>query len=333
MRMFRRYFTVFATLAALCFGAAAQAPEVRVTMKPDSILIGDHVSLRIEVRKDMMQVVDFPVFDREQQGVKVIKDLPPDTVETDGRRQTIIKEYVLTSFHAGNYNMRGLKVLYLDKNITDTIALGDLDLQVVTFDVDTVNTTIYDIKPPLGAPVMVDEFKGYVLGAIFAGAVLAALTWVIANALSRRRKKGEEDGKPKSKIPPHVRAIAGLERLHNQKLWQNGRHKQYYTLLTDIVREYLEGRYGIGAMEMTSDEIIGAVSPLPLADKDFDALKEMLRTADLVKFAKFVPAADYNEKAYYDAYSFVEDTKEVAEEIKQAEVTQIQTKEVSGDEM
>lgn len=333
MRKFFLCLAVLAFFAAPVFRASAEPPLVSVSMKPDSILIGDHVSLRIEVRKDMMQVVDFPVFDKEQKGgVRIIKDLPLDTLEAEGRMQRLVKEYILTSFNAGSYNLEGLKLLYIDKNIMDTLILDDMRLLVATFDVDTANTTIFDIKVPMDAPLMVDEFKGYVIAGILIAAVLAALVWVVASVIARGKRKDSEGGKPKPKISPHVRAIKELERLHNQKLWQNNKHKLYYTHLTDIVRAYLEGRYGVGAMEMTSDEIIAAVSGLGLTDRDFDALSDMLRTSDLVKFAKFVPDAEYNEKVYYNAYYFIEDTKEIVEEVKESEVTEIQPENVSGDE-
>jgi len=90
--------------------------------------------------------------------------------------------------------------------------------------------------------------------------------------------------------------------------------KSYYTQLTDIVRAYLNGRYGVNAMEMTSDEIMGAAAALQMSDKNRRDLRAILLTADLVKFARHVPAGEENENLYYAAYYFVEDTKEVPAE-------------------
>lgn len=333
MRKLFTYLAILASFGAPALRSIAAPPDVTVTMRPDSILIGDHVTLRIEVEKDMMQVVEFPEFDSEQKAdIRIIRELPIDTLETGGRRQRLAKEYILTSFKAGEYSLSKFPLLYLDKNIADTLMIGeDLLLRVHTFDIDTASTTIYDIKAPEDAPVMIDEFRGYLMGGIIAACVLAALVWVVAGLIARRRKEGPDD-KPKLRIPAHTRAIGDLERLHNQKLWQNGKHKLYYTHLTDILREYLDGRYGIGAMEMTTDEIIFSVSGISLNDKNFDALNDILRTADLVKFAKYVPDADYNEKAYYDAYYFIEDTKEVVEEVKDAEDVDIGPEKTPGDE-
>ena len=138
--------------------------------------------------------------------------------------------------------------------------------------------------------------------------ILAAIIWLIVRAVSRRQPAEKQVYKPREL--PHVRAIRELEGLNNKKLWQNDKHKLYYTHLTDIVRTYLEGRYGIGAMEMTSDEIMSAIKDTGLNVKNIDDLGELLYSADLVKFAKHVPDAETNEKVWYDAFYFVEDTKE-----------------------
>ena len=120
--------------------------------------------------------------------------------------------------------------------------------------------------------------------------------------------------KPAPPLPPHVAAIQALEALHNQKLWQNNRHKQYYSGLTDILRTYIAARWGFGAMEMTSDEIIETMRPEELPDKARMDLTAILRDADLVKFAKATPEAEQNEADYLKAYYFVEETKPVEEE-------------------
>ena len=120
--------------------------------------------------------------------------------------------------------------------------------------------------------------------------------------------------RPAPPLPPHVAAIQALEALHNQKLWQNNRHKQYYSGITDILRTYIAARWEIGAMEMTSDEIIAAMQPVELPDKARMDLTAILRVADLVKFAKAAPEAEENEACYLKAYYFVEETKLVEED-------------------
>ena len=102
--------------------------------------------------------------------------------------------------------------------------------------------------------------------------------------------------------------------LSHRKLWQNGKFKQYYTHLTAILRVYISGRWQIGALEMTTDEIIEALRDVELSYESRRDLVAILRTADMVKFAKAQPDAEQNEMNYTRAYYFVENTKELAEE-------------------
>ena len=110
-------------------------------------------------------------------------------------------------------------------------------------------------------------------------------------------------------------AIEALERLHNEKLWQNNKHKEYYSGLSDILRTYLAGQFELGAMEMTTDEIVVAMKSLSLTKKQSTSLGELLAESDLVKFAKYIPAEEYHEEAYNTVYYFVEESKEIAEEV------------------
>lgn len=297
--------------------ALAVAPQVRTVLKPDSVLIGDRFSLEVVIEKDMMQVISFPEFAEGLlvPGIEIISESEPDTLTKEGRRETIRKAYELVSFDAGVYELGRYPVLYGDKNITDTLySQSGLRVVVNTLPVDTEKSTIYDIKAPEEAPMKVSEISGYVISAFVLGCVIAALVIFLLRWLKRRRTDGREVGVPKPSIPPHVRAIQELEELNNQKLWQSGKAKQYYTRLTDIMRRYLCDRYGLNAMEMTSDEIKSAVKPFALSEKNRRDLWMMLQTADLVKFAKHVPDGEENEKLYYGAYYFVEDTKESVQE-------------------
>lgn len=148
------------------------------------------------------------------------------------------------------------------------------------------------------------------------GVLLLALValYALKRILARYGKGLGDLFKPAPPQPPHVVAIKALEALHNQKLWQNNRHKQYYSGLTDILRTYIAARWGVGAMEMTSDEIIEAMRSEELPDKARMDLTAILRDADLVKFAKATPDGEQNEADYLKAFYFVEETKLVVEE-------------------
>ena len=204
-------------------------------------------------------------------------------------------------------------MLYAGKNVVDTLWSDDsLRLHVATFQIDSTSHAIFDLKAQRDLPFRFAEVSGYVKwGALVVLAVLAAL-WLLQRYLARRGSSVRALFRPAPPQPPHVVAIEALETLHNQKLWQNNRHKQYYSALSDILRTYLAGRYGIGALEMTSDEIIEAMRHVDqLPRKCALDLTTLLRDANLVKFAKAMPDAEQNEADYLKAYYFVEETKPV----------------------
>lgn len=193
-----------------------------------------------------------------------------------------------------------------------------------TFQIDSTSHTIYDIKAQRTLPFRYGEISGYVLWSLLGLIVLGGAIYAGRRLMARYARKVRDIFRPAPPLPPHIAAIQALETLHNQKLWQSGRHKQYYSGLTDILRTYLAGRYGFGAMEMTSDEILAAVRRYDLPQKCVMDLQAILRDADLVKFAKARPEGTTNEDNYLNAYYFVEETKpvEIAEEGAEQDDTQ-----------
>lgn len=293
--------------------AQSTPPEVRARLEPDSVQLGDEVMLTIDVHKDQVQVIGFPVFDQQENGqLEVVEEYPVDTVEREGRQQHLRKRYRLAAFGEGTVVLGRTPVLYLDKNINDTLYSADsLSLYIEPIEIDTTTMTINDVKPPREMPLRFGEISGYMLRGLLLLVVLAGIVALAVWLIGKYRGSLPNPFRSKPAEPPYVVAIKALEKLHQQKLWQNNRHKEYYSGITDILRRYISDRYGVGAMEMTSDEIIEAVSQVEMPDKSRSDLTRLLRTADLVKFAKAVPDNEYNEQAYFDAYYFVEETKEV----------------------
>ena len=247
--------------------------------------------------------------------IELVENCPVDTLERDGRRLKLRKRYRLAAFDEGKYNLGAAQVLYADKNILDTLRSTDsVYLEVATFQIDSTSQSIYDLKAQKNLPFRFREVSGYVKWGVFFLLMLLAAGYALKRYLASRGKGFGDLFKPAPPLPPHVAAIQALEALHNQKLWQNNRHKQYYSGLTDILRTYIAARWGFGAMEMTSDEIIETMRPEELPDKARMDLTAILRDADLVKFAKATPEAEQNEADYLKAYYFVEETKPVEEE-------------------
>lgn len=313
MKFLRHTLLAAALLAVVAAYGQSEPPEVRAKIEPDSVLLGDEVILTIDVRKDQVQVVGFPVFDTSDNGqLEIVEEYPVDTVERDGRRQHLRKRYRLAAFGEGNIALGRTPLVYLDKNINDTIySIDSLNLYIEPIEIDTATMTINDIKRPKDMPLRFGEVSGYLMWGAIDLAVLAALICIVIWLINKYNVSVPNPFKAKPVLPPHVVAIKALEALRHQKLWQSNRHKDYYSGITDILRRYIADRYGIGAMEMTTDEIVTAIDPIEMPEKSRNDLIEILRTADLVKFAKAVPDEQYNERAYIDAYYFVEETKAV----------------------
>lgn len=300
--------------------AQSEPPTIRSWVEPDTIRVGELFTYTIEVERDLTQVAEFPAFRSQaregEADVELIEMLPTDTLRHEGRRLHLRKRYRMQAFDEGRINMGPGMVLYADKNILDTLYGRDsIYLTVLLYEIDSAAWArgLYDLKPQQKMPFKVGEVSGYVGWTLLALALLALLLYALKRILAHYGRNLGDLFKPAPPLPPHVVAIRALEALHHRKLWQNGNYKLYYSELTDILRNYLAGRYGVGAMEMTSEEIIlalRAISEEELPQKQAMALTAILRDADLVKFAKFEPAAEQNESDYTKAYYFVEETKE-----------------------
>lgn len=321
----KRVKTALATalLTGLTTVLYAAPPTITARVEPDSIGIGDRFDVVIDVDRDLVQVVEFPTFNPPpQSGLEVVESHPVDTLRRDGRHLSLRKRYTLAAFEEGKWNLGRPAVLYADKNIVDTLwARDSLYLEVATFQIDSTSQSIYDVKPQWNLPFRFGEVSGYAQWGALALVLLLAAAYALKRYLESRGKRLGDLFRPSPPQPPHVVAIKALEALHHQKLWQNNKHKQYYSALTDILRTYVAARWGFGAMEMTSDEIIETMRAEELPDKARMDLTAILRDADLVKFAKATPEAEQNEADYLKAYYFVEETKvaEAEEETEEQE--------------
>ena len=302
-------------------GAAlpSNAPRVSGRFEPDSIGIGDRYLYSIEVEKDLVQTVIFPNFSAMAgQQHELIEDLPVDTLERDGRRLKIRKSYLLAAFQEGWHHIRP-QVMYADKNIIDTLYAPDtLELLVTTFQIDSTSHGLFDIKPQKTLPFKLGEITGYIAWSVVGLLLLVALLYAAKRILAHYGKSFDTIFKPAPPLPPHEEAFAALERLRVLHLCQDGKHKLYYSTLTDILRTYIVRRFDVGAMEMTSDEIIEAMRGVELQQKQSMDLTMILREADLVKFAKAMPESEESEAVMRAAWEFVDATKPV-EEIAQEE--------------
>ena len=268
---------IFLLGAALSLWLTGQSQTVG-SLDTNNVTIGDQVTLSIS-GTDNYRTAD----ELAQNGVVVVKQWE-DTVNN-------IQYTTLTSFDEGEH------VIKLGENDSLVLAVNDVE------GVDTVNVEIKDIADIIKVRYTFWEIFRWVLLGLAVAAVAGGIIYVV------RRVKAHKpiiELRPEPVVPPDERALKDLETLRREELWQNGKVKEYYTELTDIVRRYLEEAWQINSTDMTSDETLEAYHTSRAADEGNEAkLRQMLRTADMVKFAKGEPLPNEHTQAMNHAVEFV----------------------------
>lgn len=300
---------IFILLFSMVQIALAQQFTVSSQLDSASIQIGEQARLRLSVAQPTNLQVTVPILsDTITKGIEIVDIVKADTISLSDNRIQVNYDYLITSFDSGFYFIPA----YTYAAAGDTLQTAPLGLSVTTVTVNPETDDIKTIKPIMSAPFYWSElftWVGYVLLAFLVVGiiVLVLLKYVL------KKKVPFIDQTPQPVIPPHIVALEKLEEIKVQKIWQCGDIKVFYTQVTDVLRVYLEGRFGINAMELTSDEIMALVKKEPGLNEVRAALKDLLTLADLVKFAKMVPIENQNERSLLIAFDVVDKTKPVEE--------------------
>lgn len=299
----------FVFTAIICLGSIliAKAQSVTVDASIDSlqILIGEQTKIKLEVSFDANQKAKFPLFnDTIVRGVEVIEVAKPDTQYLNDRQRLLVtQEYIITSFDSALYYLPPFEVQVNDQ----TYRSKALALKVYSVPVDTLNPDqFYGQKAIMNPPFAWEDWATIIWLSILAVPLLLLAIFLIIRF---------NDNKPiikkikiEPKLPPHQQAMKEIERIKEEKAWQKGHPKEYYTELTDTIRTYIKDRFGFNALEMTSSEIIDRL--LDIKDKDsIRDLKVLFQTSDLVKFAKHDPLINENDLNLVNAIEFINQTK------------------------
>ncbi|NOX86343.1 MAG: hypothetical protein GXO86_10335 [Chlorobi bacterium] len=273
-----------------------------------SIMIGDQIGMQLGISVPGNFVVEWPQYvDTVTAHIEVIKKHDIDTTRKNGNL-ILSQLYTITSFDSGYFEIPPAEFRFHpvgDTSVKYTANTNTLFLNVTTPMVDTTKA-FKPIVGPVSEPYTFAEiFPWVLLGLVIIGGIFF-LIWYY------RRKKKDKPlfvRRPKPALPPDVEAIQNLEELRLAKVWQQGKLKEYYTQLTDIMRHYFERRYGFDAPEMTSDEILDRLMEEKVNDQAFGKMKDVLQLADLVKFAKAQPAPLENDLSLNHCIDFVKETK------------------------
>ena len=283
---------------------SAQQTIVKASIDSTHLLIGEQTNLHLEVVQKKGKHVQLPVFsDTLMTGIEIISISKLDTTDLGDNIQ-IKQDYLITSFDSAIFVLPPFEVI----DGVDTIQSNQLGLKISTYPVDVETKEFFDIKDVITPPFALSDYAA-IIWIIIGIALLILLAWYLYEVKKGRRslnifKKTEE-----VKLPPHIVAINELDYIKLQKLWQQGLNKQYHSSITDILRKYIEERFGTPAMEMTSGEILDKINKLSEVHSVYDNLKQILQLGDFVKFAKYQPLPDENELSIMNAYLFVNQTK------------------------
>lgn len=308
---------------ALIFTTIVANAQIAVNAKLDSnnITIGDQVKLTISVENFDNAILYFPTStDFAQSKVELIAQYYDTTFDNSGKIISLNQVSTLTSFEEGVDTISNLMVrcLNTDNSLSELI-LDPIFLVVNDVEVDTT-LAIKDIAGIVKVPYTFRDFLPWIIGVL----LIAGIVFVVFYLY--KRLKAKEPILPIAKpivVAPEEKALSDLEKLRVSGLWKSGQIKEYHTILTDILRVYLEQKLGIPAIEMTTDQILDIYSEqknMPISTRE--KLQQILVTADMVKFAKSEPLPNEHDRSMSYALSFVQETADVVNEQRRAEEQQ-----------
>ncbi len=288
---------------------SAQHYSAKASLDTNVILMGDQTVLHLSLQQPRGKIVYWPpITENIGENIEVVEISENDTIIVPGSELIDINvDITITSWDTGLISLPPLPFIYATINDSTqlTVETQEMKMYIAQLKVD-MEKGITDIKPIIEAPLTFMELLPALLWSLLITFLLALVFYVYY------RWKNNKPIIPlprKPKTPAHIIAYADLDKLKEEKLWQNGNAKEYYSELTDIFRVYLENRMFFGAPEMITDEIMTELSKKAI-DKDLlEQTKKILETSDFVKFAKIQPIESENNEAMEWAYNFIESTR------------------------
>ena len=289
---------------------------VSAAIDSTAIYIGDQTDMHLCATIESTEQVALPRYGEILiDGIEIVERTGVDTTVLQDGRVQLNQTLTLTAFSDSLFFIPPQPFVSGE----DTLWSDGMSLNVIQpFEIDTT-LAITDIKPLQRAPIWWWGIIRWVLLAI--GCILLGIgAWYFIKWAMHRKKGGELQLAEVEKRPAEEVALEKLDKIKAEKIWQEGKVKEYHTELTDVIREYIGRRYEVKSTEKTSDETLRELKPLMGEQKElFERLRKMLSLADLVKFAKWHTTPDENESALLTAYDFVHETTAAPTEGEQKE--------------
>ena len=303
------FILLFCMMSFIGIQCDAQVTFLRGRTDADTIVVGQPFDYQLSLTIPKDYFVEWKQFgDTLSKSIDVINVEDIKTTAINNSDNVIMTQNLtLTSFDTGYVYVPEIAITYsksLQDSIRYTLRTDEKELYVTTVAVDTTEAC-RPIKGVMRQGFTAKEVFPWVALAIIIAGVVYLIIYL------KKHKKTKEivvEEKKKPTIPAIITARAKLAEMKDNEVWNTPKTKDYYTDLTDIAREYLEGQFEIDAIEMTTDEIMDAVNQLNLSNLTKSKLQDTLTTADLVKFAKANPSAEQNKQSFSDINNFVEDS-------------------------
>ena len=306
----KKYVLFLMATFALIGGLNAQNVEVEGKVNDTKVQVGKPFTLDLSLKVPYGWFVEWNDFaiDTLSEQIDIIKRSEVERT-ADADSNVIVKQQLtLMTFDTGQIQVPPVALTYA-KSFDDPMRMQaftePIDLYATTITVDT--TMVYKpIVEPIAAPVQMKEVFPWILAVL----LLALAVFGIWYWRKHRKVKVDAEGNivRGPVIPPYDKAVGDLENLRQQKLWQSGKVKEYFSSLTDIAREYIEGQFGVNAVEMTTDDILEEIKPLHFSKETYNKLKDTMEVADFVKFAKYSASNLESENAMSSMTEFVNES-------------------------
>lgn len=302
-------------LSLLLVFSSLKSQQIRVNAVLDSskIRIGEQTKLDVYLTYDANAQtnlkVEWPSFEDTITGkVEIVSRTAIDSTIPDKNNPSIIQQhqqFIVTAFDSGYFAIPPFKFI-VNGDTVNPVLTETLFLEVNTVPTDTTDATIKDIKPPFEEPF---DWKWYLPMVYWGAAAILLVALIVFIILKLTKKKPELVVERKPDVPPHILALEQLEKVKAEAIWKDGKTKEYYSAISDSVRLYIEGRFGIQALELTTDEIVRAFKSQVVDAASKEKLQQMLVLSDFVKFAKVIPIEQEHALALQSAFDFVNGTK------------------------
>ncbi|MGA1976560.1 MAG: hypothetical protein ABSG89_01755 [Bacteroidales bacterium] len=302
-------------LFAIAAFRSANGQDVSVSAVFDTsrIYIGDQTHYTVTLNKPAGMKLSLRQFrDTLCKNIEIISGPVSDSIKTGNDRIKITNRYLITCFDSGYYQVPPAYAEIKEAGGIRRFYSEYSPIEVIRVKIAPADSTIkiFDIIKPYRAPLTLGEILPWILIALLGASLISGIIFLI----KKYWKRGIETEPVKNPDPAHVIAFRELEKLRNDQVWQKGEIKQYYSRLTEILRQYLENRYGIFSLEMTTSETLEELLKTGFRkDEKYNLLKNILNGSDLVKFAKYKPEPDENEVHFDNSWKFVDMTKVIEE--------------------